>query len=203
MASTLNDGALLVTPGARLPFTELTRSGGGWTSMNLTGAVPLAVLPTTLCIGEWYNNSNNTSVPMVMEVESLSAFRLLGTAAANALAIWAQVTAPKAAPTNGAVVVGSLSGRAPYTTAAGARVLVGNGTTVIASGWRPWGTSPMTIATEAALPGASWIAEVNGKYLVPPGCSLCITVVGEGATGTCNVGATWYETPVSQLSVVA
>lgn len=201
MAYTLVDGSLLTTPGARLPFTEVTRGGGGWTALNGTGAIPLAVLPTTLCIAEFYNNTNNTGVPYVMEIESLHAFRLLGTAAANGLAIWAQVTAPKAAPTNGAVVVGSLSGRAPYTTAAGSRVLVGNGTTVIASGWRPWGTSPMTLATEAALPGASWVAEVHGKYLVPPGCSLCITVVGEGATGTCNVGATWYETPVSQLVV--
>lgn len=201
MAYTLTDASLLVTPGARLPFSEITRAGGGWTAMNLTGALPLAVLPTTLCIGEFYNNTNNTPTPMVFEIESLSAFRLLGTAAANALAIWACVTAPKAAPTNGAVVVGSLSGRAPYTTAAGSRMLVGNGTSVIASGWRPWGTSPMTIATEAALPGASWIAEVNGKYLVPPGCSLAITVVGEGATGTCNVGCTWYETPSIDLVV--
>ena len=203
MASSLVDGSLFTSPGQQLPFTEATRYGGGWTATNATGAVPLAVLPTTLCIGEFFNNTNNTAQPVVFEIESLHAFRLLGTAAANALAIWACVTAPKAAPTNGAVVVGSLSGRAPYTTAAGSRVLVGNGTTVIASGWRPWGTSPMTIATEAALPGASWTADVNGKYLVPPGCSLAITVVGEGATGTANVGCTWYETPVSKLVVVA
>ena len=203
MAYTNSDGSLLVTQGARLPFSEITRLGGGWTGWNLTGAVPLAVLPTTLCIGEFYNNTNATGTPMNMEIESLMAFRLLGTATTFAAAIWACVLAPKAAPTNGAVVVGSLSGRAPYTTAAGSRVLVGNGTTVIASGWRAWGETPMGVDTEAALPAASWTATVDGKMIVPPGCALAITIVGKAATGTFNVGATWYETPVTQMAVVA
>ena len=203
MAYTLTDGALLTTSGARAPFTELTRSGGGWTGWNATGAVPLAVLPTTLCIGEFFNNSNATGVPMVMEIESLMAFRLLGTAATWTGAIWACVTAPKAAPTTGTSVVGSLSGRQPYTTVAGSRVLIANGTTVVASGWRAWGEAPMAIDTEAAAPGASWTASVDGKYLVPPGCSLAITIVGKAATGTLNVGATWWETPVADLAVAA
>lgn len=203
MAYTNTDGSLLVTQGARLPFAEITRAGGGWSAMNLTGAVPLAVLPTTLCIAEFFNNTAATGLARNFEIESLSAFRLLGTAATQAAAIWACVSAPKAAPTNGAVVVGSMSGRAPYTTAAGTSVLIGNGTSVIASGWRPWGTAIQAIDTEAALPGASWSVEVNGKMIVPPGCSLLITVVAKGATGTFNVGATWYETAVVNESVVA
>jgi hypothetical protein len=54
---------------------------------------------------------------------------------------------------------------------------------VVANGWRPWG-AVQAWGTAAALPGNSWSVPVNGKLLVPPRCSICVTVAGTVATAS-------------------
>ena len=39
-------------------------------------------------------------------------------------------------------------------------------------------------STAAATPGNGWHAEVNGRLIVPPGASLCVTVAGSLATAS-------------------
>lgn len=183
------DHDLFVANGRNAQYTEIVRQGGVWSAISAAGT-PLVVIPTTLCILELHNQAQSG---MVMEVIDLFLFHLLGTAVLHNQSIWAEVTAPKAAPTLSAVVIGSHSGREPYTPVAGSRVVPAAGTTVIAGGWRPYGTpGPGVVST--ALPGEAYSVPVDGKILVPPGCSLAITCVDALATASSvQVGATWNE----------
>ena len=182
-------GDLFTVAGGGAPYTEITRGGNVWNAISGAGT-PLVVIPTTLCILELWNNIGSG---MVMEVEDLFLFHLLGTAAQHNQSIWAEVTSPKATPTLSAVTIGSQSGRTPYTPVASSRVVPAAGTTVIAGGWRPFGTpGPGVVST--ALPGEAFSVPVEGKLLVPPGCSLAITCVDALATASSvQVGASWNE----------
>ena len=198
-----NDG--MVRPGLlvsqdNLPFGEITRLGGGWTAQTATLLAPLTAVPTTVAALELWNN---TTSGMNMVISDVFADMILGTAAAQAFAIYACVLVSKAVPTLTALTVNSLSGRAAYTSAAGSRVVTGVGTTVIAAGWRPWG-NPMAWGTAAATPGPSWNAAVDGKLIVPPGSSLALHIVGSLTTASSfQVGASWYEVSNTTYPAVA
>ena len=185
--NTLATAGLFVAPDGP-PYLEITRQGGHWNTISAAVA-PLVAVPTTVAALELWNNSVSG---MTMAVTDLWAFHLLGTTVLHNLSIWAQVTAPKAVPTLTASAIASQSGKAPYTSAVGSRVVVGQGTTVIANGWRPWGTQFGVVST--ALPGEAWSVPVDGKLIVPPGCSLCVHMVDAVATASSTqVGASWVE----------
>lgn len=179
----------LLTVHGGAPYTEMARAGGIWNVMS-AAAAPLVAVPTTVALLEIYNN---TASGMEMEVLDLFLFHLLGTAALHNIGIWAQVTAPKAAPSTGSLAINSQSGRGKYTDTAATRVTTGVGTTVVATGWRPFGT-PGSGVISTALPGEAWSIEVNGKLLVPAGCSLCLSATDALATASSiQVGASWNE----------
>src|SRR3990167_7534177 len=178
----------LAARGRSAPYTELTRLGNTWNAIS-AAATPLVVIPTTLCILELHNQAQSD---MVMEIEDLFLFHLLGTAVLHNLSIWAEVTSPKAAPTVGSITIRSQSGREPYTPVFGSRVVPAAGTTVIDAGWRPFGVANAYIST--ALPREAVSVEVDGKLLVQPGCSLAITAVDALATASSvQLGASWNE----------
>lgn len=179
---------LLVAQGGA-PFTEMTRAGGVWNVLG-AAAAPVAAVPTTTAHLELYNS---TSSAMVMEILDLYFYRLLGTAAIQGYGLWAMVTAPKAAPSTGSLVISSQSGRGKYTDSAATRVVSGTATTVVANGWRPFGTPPPFALAETAVPYAAWSTPVDGRLIVPPGCSLCLTATGTTAAGTVQLGAAWNE----------
>ena len=86
----------------------------------------------------------------------------------------------------------SLSGKAPITPTAAGTIVTGAGTTIVANGWRPYGT-PRAWGNAAATPGDGWSAPVDGKLVVPPKCSLCVAVAGSIATAAAfHCGATFY-----------
>ena len=181
------DHDLYTVNGRGAPYSELTRGGASWNAISAAGT-PLVVIPTTLCIFELYNNS----VDRVMEVLDLFLFHLLGTAVLHNQSIWAEVTGRKAAPSlASSITIGSQSGKLPYTATAETDVVPGAGTTVVAGGWRPFGTpGPGVVST--ALPGEAFSVPVEGKLLVPPKCSLALTCVDALATASSvQVGASW------------
>ena len=181
------DHDLYTVNGRGSPYTEITRGGEVWNAISAAGT-PLVVIPTTLCIAEYYNNTPDR----VMEIQDLFLFHLLGTAVLHNISLWAEVTPKKAAPTvASSITIGSQSGKPPYTAIAGSDVVPAAGTTVVAGGWRPFGMpGPGVVST--ALPGEAWAVAVDGKLLVPPGCSLAITAVDALATGSSvQVGASW------------
>lgn len=188
-----NDGlprtGLLVSQDG-IQYGEASRAGIGYTAQTSTLFAPLVAVPTTVAALELWNNLTSG---MNMVVSSLFADQVLATAASQTYAIYACVTIPKAIPTLTALTVNSISGRQPYTTSVGTRVVSGVGTTVVAAGWSPWG-NPQAWGTATATPGNAWHAQVDGQLLVPPGSSLLIHVVGSLATAsTFQVGARWYE----------
>lgn len=191
-----NDGmpraGLLVSQDAT-PYQEITRTGNGYSTMTPTAFTSLTVFPTTAAKLELWNNITSG---MTMVIDRLSAFQLVGPTVVQSFGIFAMVTAPKAIPTLTGIVIGSLNGRAPRTSTVGDRVVTGVGTSsLIATDWQPWG-NPQSWGLGAATPGTALHAEVNGRLLVPPGCSLCLTVVASVATASgMQVGASWYEVP--------
>lgn len=177
-------------------YTEMTRRGDGWSVMTATAFAPIAALPTTTTRLEIFNNTSGAG-SRVLVIKDLFAFQLLGTAAAQAYAIFAMVTTQKAAPTNTALDLCSLSGKSKVTTTAAGPVITAVDTTVVANGWRPYG-STQAWGTAAATPGGSHVAAVDGALIVPPGCSLCIAPAGSLATASSfHCGATFYFAPLT------
>ena len=179
------EGDLFVANGRGAPYSEVTRGGDMWSLMG-DARTPLVVIPTATCTLEIYNNTQRP-----FEVIDLLLFHLLGTAAQHNQSIWAEVTAPKGAPTLLAgTIVGSHSGKAPYTATNGTDLLPAGGTTVVSGGWRPYGTpGPGIVST--ARPGEAFSVPVDGKLIVPPRCSLAIACVDALATASSvQVGAT-------------
>ena len=160
------------------PFAETQRRGDGWTVGTATLFAPLVAYPTTTAALEVYNNGERTMV-----ISSLYASQILATAVVQTFAIYAMISTAKVVPTLTALNVYSLSGKAIVVPTAAGEIVTGVGTTVIANGWRPWG-SVQAWALAAATPGNSWSAEIDGRLIVPPGCSICLHVVGALATAS-------------------
>lgn len=171
------------------PYTEVTRKGIGWVVQTSTLFAPLTAVPTTTAALELWNNIASGKD---MVVDNVFAEQILGTAAAQAFAIYAMVTTAKAVPSLTALTLFSPNGAAAVTPTVGTEIVTGVGTTVVANGWRPWG-NPIANGTAAATPMGSWHAEVNGRLIVPPGSSLCLHIVGSLATpSSFHVGAQVY-----------
>ena len=170
------------------PFYEITRRGDGWTVQTATLFAPIAAYPSTTTRLEAFNNRPG----YVMVIESLFAAQVLSTAATQTYAIFAQVTTSKAAPTNTALTIASLSGRPAFATTAASDIITAVDTTVVANGWRPWG-EPQAWGTAAATPGNAWSAPVDGKLIVPQNTSLCVAPAGSLATAsTFQCGFSFY-----------
>lgn len=181
------------------PYTEMTRLGQGWTVQTATLFAPIAAYPSTTARLEIYNNTSGASA-LNMVITDLFAAQILSTAATQTYAIFAMVTTTKTAPTNTALSVASVSGKAAFTTTTGGALITAIDTTVVANGWRPWG-AVQAWGTAAATPGNSWSAEVNGKLIVPPGCALCIAPAGSIATNSsfqCGAGFYWAALTMQQ-----
>lgn len=177
------------------PFTEITRQGVGWSIQTSTLFAPLTAVPTTVAALEIFNNIPGGQTSLV--VSDVFADQIVGTTVVSAGGIYAQVSTSKAAPSTTALSVFSANGRQFYSTTAAGRIITGVGTTVVANGWRPWG-NPMSWGTEAATPGPSWNALVDGRLTVPPNCSLCLHVVSSVATASSfQVGASFYEVVIT------
>ncbi len=174
-------------------YLESTRAGGHWMAMSAAGT-SLVTIPAAAAILELWNNVTSG---MYMSVTDLFLFDAAdATAVVHNASVWAMVTPPKAVPTISAIVIKSMSGRAPYTSSVGTRVVSAvPASGLVANGWRPWGT-PGSGVIATVTPGVAFSAPVDGKLLGPPGCSLCITAVDTLAEASFNVGASWVEIPI-------
>ena len=192
MASNATTGDLLVAQGLPQSVTMSSRYEL-FSVQTATLLAPLVAVPTTVTALElWVNVASDYT----MVVDSLFADQILGTAAAQAYAIYAQVTTAKAVPTLTALAVSSANGESSgYTSAVGSTVVTGVGTTIVANGWRPYGSAPGS-ALQAATPMHSWEAPIDGRLIVRPGRSLCAHIVGSLATASSfQVGAMFWMVP--------
>ena len=167
------------------PYAEMTRKGNGWATMAVTAVAGLVVRPTTVCALELWNGYNTGGPSLI--VDRLFAFNLVSTNVIEGFSLWAQVTASKTAPTSAALAVRGNSGK-PYS----GSVVNAVGTTVIDSGWFPW-TNAYNEGAGGVVPFGAVVVNVEGRIIVPPGCSLCLHVVSSLVGETFTNGASWYE----------
>lgn len=165
-------------------YMETRRRGEGWSVIS-AAFTSIVALPTVTAAEELYNNGSRLLV-----VSDLHLFQLSTTAATDGATIWAMVSTIKAQPTLAALNLYSLSGRAIVATTAAGELVTAAGTTVVANGWMPYG-NPAGV-TASADPCRGHSVPINGKLIVPPGCSLCLQVTDNtgGASGT-QVGVTF------------
>jgi hypothetical protein len=149
-------------------YMETRRRAESWSVFLATASEGLATLPTTLAHLEVHNNGTR-----LMVVSDLHLYRILGTAVGVGENLWVMITR-KAIPTLGALVLYSNSGKAAITPTATSEIVTGIDTTVVADGWMPYGLGTAYLA--AATPGTGSNIPINGKLVVPSGCSLCVTI---------------------------
>mgnify|MGYP001582727557 CR=1 FL=1 len=90
---------------------------------------------------------------------------------------------------------GSFVVRGPTGEAYGGPVIAAASTTVVDSGWFPWGQAVTGLG--AATPFGAAVAEIDGRLIVPPQCSLCLHVVSSVTGDTFTQGASWYEEQIT------
>jgi hypothetical protein len=164
---------------------EMVRQGKAWATMSTSAVAGLVVRPTTTAAFEIFNGYAAGGKSLI--VDQLFYFNLVSTNVIEGFSGWAQVTAAKAAVTSGSFVVRGSSGKG-Y----GGPVIAAASTTVIDSGWFPW-TSAYQKGAGGVVPFGAVIAEVDGRLIVPPQCSLCLHVVSSLVGQTFTQGARWYE----------
>lgn len=167
-------------------YMELSRIGGGWQTMQTSATAALVVRPTTVTGLELWNGSNALS----MVVDRLFTQELVTstTGLGGGAQIWAMVTTPKASPSSASLVIVGNSGKG-YN----GSVITAVGTTVTANGWFPWGPALKKESAGAVVPGGGLEAFPEGRIIVPPQCSLCVTVVSGYVADTFCSGAHWYD----------
>ena len=179
------DDNLLVTAG--LPDgVETTRRGMRWSTMSTSAVAGLVVRPTTTAAFEIYNGYASGSKSLI--IDRLFWFNLVSTNVVEGFSGWAGVTSPKAAVTDGSFVVRGSHGVA----ARNLPVIAAASTTVVDPGWFPWGNAYQKGAG-GVVPFGALTAEVNGRIIVPPGCSLVMHVVSSLVGQTFTQGAEWIE----------
>ncbi len=168
------------------PYMETRRRGDAWTVATSTAPTALVDVPTTLAHLELYNNGTRLVV-----VSDLHMWRLLGSTVVEAECLFAMITTRKAVPGTPALVLYSLCGKATITPTVSAEIVTAVGTTVVANGWMPYGL-PTSRTLGAATPGTGHRIPIDGRLIVPPGCSLCLAGVSSVNTATClQVGVTF------------
>ena len=166
--------------------TETTRRGMRWSTMSTAAVAGLVVRPTTTAAFEIYNGHSASGPSLV--VDRLFWFNLVSTNVVEGFSGWAGVTSPKAAPTDGSFVVRGAHGVA----ARNLPVIAAASTTIVDPGWFPWGNAYQKGAG-GVVPFGALTAEVNGRIIVPPGCSLVLHVVSSLVGQTFTQGAEWIE----------
>lgn len=179
---------LLVAHG--LPYgVEATRKGSRWSTMSTSAVAGLVVRPSTTAAFEIFNGYSAGDKSLI--IERLFWFNLVSTNVVEGFSGWAAVTASKAAVTSGSFVVRGASGKS-YA----GPVIAAASTTVVDSGWFPWGNAYQKGAG-GVVPFGALTAEVGGRIIVPPQCSLCLHVVSSLTGQTFTQGAEWIEERLS------
>lgn len=187
-----NEKGELLTARGLPQYAEETRRGVRFATMATSAVAALVVRPTTTAALEIYNNTaaapfNGKAVSMVVTRLFTHELVTSTTGLGGGAIIYAMVTMPKAAPTDAALAINSLSGKPAPTL----HVLTAASTTVVANGWFPYGPHIKKESAGAVVPGGGAEAIMDGRLIVPPGCSLCLHVVSGYTGDTFTSGAEW------------
>ena len=166
--------------------TEMVRRGTAWATMSTSAVAALVVRPSTTAAFEIFNGYAAGGKSLV--IDRLFWFNLVSAQVAQGFTGWACVTAAKAAVTSGSFTVRGASGKS-Y----GGPVIAAASTTILDSGWFPWAVGSTKAIEATVTPNGGALAEVDGRLIVPPQCSLCLHAVAQTTATTLTQGASWYE----------
>jgi hypothetical protein len=168
------------------PYTENVRRGKSWATMSTAAVAGLVIRPSTVAAFEIFNGYATGGKSLI--IDRLFWFNLVSAQVAQGFTGWAAVTAAKAAVTSGSFVVRGSSGQS-Y----GGSVIAAAGTTVLDSGWFPWAVGSTKAIEATVTPNGGAVADVDGRLIVPPQCSLCLHAVAQTTASTFTQGASWIE----------
>lgn len=170
-------------------YTEMSRKGTGWQTMSTSAVAGLVVRPSTAAALELFNGYALGGKSLI--IDRLFWFNLVSTNVIEGFSGWAMVTTTKSAPSSASLATVGNSGRA-YS----GPVINAVATTVVANGWFPWGQA-ISKGAGGVVPFGAISAEVGGRIIVPPQCSLCLHVVSSLTGQTFTQGASWYEEQIT------
>ena len=193
------DVQVRATPTAELiiaqpPYADLVRRNNGWATMSTAAVAGLVVRPTTTAAFEIYNGYSAGGPSLI--IDRLFWHNLVSTNVIESFTGWAQVSTPDrvaAAPTSGSFTVRGSSGNA-Y---AGS-VIAEASSTVVDSGWFPWGG--FTKGAGGVVPHGALSVNVEGRIIVQPGGSLSLHVVSSLVGQTFTQGASWFEETITNVN---
>lgn len=168
---------------------EMSRKGRHWSCMNTSAIAGLVVRPSTVAALELWNGYSAGGASMI--IDRVFAFNLVSTNVIEGFSLWAGVASVKSSPSSASLVTRGSSGK-PYNGA----VVNAVGTTVVDPGWFPW-TNAYQKGAGGVVPFGAVCADVDGRLIVPPGCSLCLHVVSSLVGQTFTVGASWTEEQIT------
>lgn len=181
-------------------YQEINRMGRQFYIGTTTAVAAVVAVPSTAVLLALYNNEPDGGRTYVIDwVSALNAASTAVATQATLLVLPGQVR--ETAPTDSALIPKKTNGMGSVTNAVVQRgdtkALTVINTTVaantgIAANWVPVGPSAVKPGV-AATPGYSIYADINGRFLVPPGRFFGVTVLASvvGETFTTYIG--WHE----------
>lgn len=150
----------------------------------------VAGMPTTRAELVLYNGESTTNGKSYV-IDSVWALGITSAAAAQQMAIIAQIVPSATAPTDDTnQLITASAGQNSGTYNGLAKKAVAQ-TSMTANKWELLDWTNSVAATTTI--GLAMYANVNGKLIVKPGCMLGVNVVAGAAAGTCIMGISWGE----------
>ena len=177
-------------------YTEITRSGKGFTVRNTTATVPVIALPTTTAgLGIW-NSAADGGKSIIIDALWATQITVGANFTQNCL-IYVQGQTRVVTLTD-ALTIRKANSNGPSSdsvavTAAGGAIL--DAVTGVAIGWNSIGASANSGID--SLVGASIWVEVNGRLIVAPGRQFGLNILSSHTGGSWNMGIMWHEKQIT------
>lgn len=174
-------------------YTEMTRRGHGWQTIQIAATAGLVVRPSTTAALTLFNGESATGGKSYI-VDRIFTHCLVSVAAQGRFMLWACIhpqgmTAPASELAAGATNLTGMSGRTYSGNGVGVVNLALN---CVDNGWFPVSSSVDWELT-GVLPGAGIVVPIEGRLIVPPQGGISLQVVCSNANGTFCSGLSWYE----------
>ena len=176
------------------PKAEIVRLGRSYECCIATGSAftHVAAWPTTRAELVIYNAATDGKTNLMLDSAWAANVTTSIAAASNYTLIGQLVSSSATAITDDtAQLITSLNGQAGANGSGNVKRAVANTSYAIANKWLVLGGSTTGGAT--ATVGVSCFANLQGKFIVPPGAFFCLNLVVGTAVGTASIGVAWHE----------
>ena len=185
-------GDLLVARGAA-PYQEIVRQGKAFWVNTLVDNPGVTAIPTTAVLLALYNNENDGGRSLIIDQVWAMCTTDAQAALKHAGIICCLGTVRETVPADQALAIKQCNGMGNTDTRvrtiiAGTALPSGTG---IAANWFPVGSSINSAV--ASLPGYQIMANVDGRYIVPPGRYFAINVLASLNNIEWQTGIVWHE----------